>query len=197
MYLKFGDWLSSWHYFMKGRTYLYGGFVSSRNPLLEAITRRECDRVGRLLSILEIGSYRGNSALLFEQYGYVVAVDLWDSASVRLRDSELHGSQLSRRIFERNLKIAGLGRIFPIQGNSLEVLRILQGAQFDMVYVDGGHDYETCRADILLSWPMVRPGGVILIDDYETCSYPTVIQAVNELFPPPVESEDGLAWVRK
>jgi predicted O-methyltransferase YrrM len=38
--------------------------------------------------------------------------------------------------------------------------------QLDMVYVDGDHAALTCLDDIVLSWPLLKIGGVMLIDDY-------------------------------
>ena len=38
--------------------------------------------------------------------------------------------------------------------------------QVDLVFVDGGHTYEECRDDIHGWIPLIKPGGVIIIHDY-------------------------------
>lgn len=37
--------------------------------------------------------------------------------------------------------------------------------QFDIIYIDGGHDYEVVLADILFYGPRVKVGGYLVIDD--------------------------------
>lgn len=39
-------------------------------------------------------------------------------------------------------------------------------ALVDFAWIDGGHSLETIRRDWLAVAPMVRPGGIILLDDY-------------------------------
>lgn len=39
------------------------------------------------------------------------------------------------------------------------------GNRFDMVLIDGNHDYEPAKADYLASREIVRPKGIILYDD--------------------------------
>ena len=37
---------------------------------------------------------------------------------------------------------------------------------FDLIYVDGGHDGATALSDGLLSYRLLRPGGLLIFDDY-------------------------------
>lgn len=50
----------------------------------------------------------------------------------------------------------------------------------DLVYLDGAHDYENVKLDIAAWWPLVRPGGILAGDDYDTQEHEGVIQAVLE-----------------
>lgn len=38
----------------------------------------------------------------------------------------------------------------------------------DIVYIDAEHDFDSCRADIMAWYPLVRPGGIIAGDDYQS-----------------------------
>jgi predicted O-methyltransferase YrrM len=38
--------------------------------------------------------------------------------------------------------------------------------RFDLVYIDGDHRRETVMLDAMLTWPMLRPGGILIWDDY-------------------------------
>lgn len=53
--------------------------------------------------------------------------------------------------------------------------------QFDFVFVDGGHEYPVVKADTQNALRMVRPGGVIVWDDYG--NWPGVRRAIEELVP--------------
>lgn len=48
------------------------------------------------------------------------------------------------------------------------------------LWIDGGHDYETVKQDIIDFTPHVQPGGTVVLDDYEAAFYPGLIRAVEE-----------------
>ena len=48
----------------------------------------------------------------------------------------------------------------------LETL-IQSGEVFDLVYIDGDHTRDAVLVDSLLAWHALRPGGILVWDDYE------------------------------
>lgn len=52
----------------------------------------------------------------------------------------------------------------------------------DMIFIDAGHDYESCLEDIRLWWPHVKPGGYLTGHDYQH-KFPGVMRAVAKAFP--------------
>lgn len=38
---------------------------------------------------------------------------------------------------------------------------------FDFIYIDGDHNAHTVLQDIILSWKLLKPHGILLMDDYE------------------------------
>lgn len=46
--------------------------------------------------------------------------------------------------------------------------KIKRRARFDIIYIDGGHDYEVALADMVTYGPRVKPGGYLVIDDCAT-----------------------------
>lgn len=69
---------------------------------------------------------------------------------------------------EFNERTAGFeDRVERLVGDSPSVLKHLRVKErsFHFAFVDGAHDYETCLADIRLSWEMLRPGGILMVDD--------------------------------
>lgn len=67
-------------------------------------------------------------------------------------------------------------RFRPIQGDSRKVLWGLDGVEPDVVFVDGGHDYETASNDI--RWAQERGARLIIVHDIY--SFAGVGQAVRE-----------------
>lgn len=57
------------------------------------------------------------------------------------------------------------GRFEFIEGRSEKVLPRLR-RKFDLIYIDGDHSYEGCKADIINSMRLLADKGVIILDDY-------------------------------
>lgn len=67
-----------------------------------------------------------------------------------------------------------------------------------VVFIDALHDYESVKQDIELWWPLVRPGGYIVLHDYNH-KWPGVMRAVAEQFNlmDVCLAPDSIAFVRK
>lgn len=52
--------------------------------------------------------------------------------------------------------------------------------KFDLVHVDGEHTYDGARLDMIEYWPLLRPGGVMIVDDLQAVD---VMRAVVEVVP--------------
>lgn len=51
----------------------------------------------------------------------------------------------------------------------------------DVVFIDGGHDYETVRSDTRLAYQIVRPGGAIVWHDYNAMPEIGVRRCIDEM----------------
>ena len=67
-----------------------------------------------------------------------------------------------------------------IRGNSNIVLKKIDMAQIDYVFLDGGHDYLTVMNDLNCCIEVVNNGGTILCDDYDLSYAPGVKKAIDE-----------------
>lgn len=112
------------------------------------------------LRYLEIGLYEGRSALwmlenvLTDPTSRLVGIDIFDGA---LKDR-----------FFANLKLSGLEARADIRlGRSQDILRTLEPESFDIIYVDGSHDTSDVLEDAVLAWKILKPGGVLIFDDYK------------------------------
>lgn len=125
--------------------------------------------------IIEIGSYLGRStrALLDNTVGIVIAIDDFHGP----REIELAGRAT---IYERFLSnTADCKNLVVVKVNHRE----LPEPEFtpDMVFIDGAHEYEAVKADILYWLPRIAQDGIISGHDYGWSR--GVEQAVHETLP--------------
>ena len=70
---------------------------------------------------------------------------------------------------------------FHLLEKSNEAYLDFEDNSIDAIYIDGNHTYDGVKEDIIYWSPKVKPGGLIVGDDYLTFS--EVRKAVKELFP--------------
>lgn len=69
--------------------------------------------------------------------------------------------------FERNVKKSGFAdKVKVIKGGSQIVLRDLPINSFDIIYIDGDHSAPAVLSDAVLSWLLLKEGGILIFDDY-------------------------------
>lgn len=112
---------------------------------------------------LEIGTFEGRSAIWFcrniltHEHASLICVDTfqWNPApGVNSRDR-----------FEANTQEAGVRKKLEVREMSSEWLS-LPPACLDWAYVDGNHTQERVLLDALLVWRSLKPGGIVIFDDY-------------------------------
>ena len=67
-----------------------------------------------------------------------------------------------------------------IKGNSNKILKGISINNFDYVFLDGGHKYETVLNDLKSLTKVIENDGVILCDDYDLTYAPGVKKAIDE-----------------
>lgn len=80
----------------------------------------------------------------------------------------------------KKLLINYTNNINIIEGNSNTVLSEIITENFDYVFLDGGHKYETVLKDLKILSTVVENNGVILCDDYDLTYAPGVKKAIDE-----------------
>ena len=131
---------------------------------------------------MEVGVADGRYSELFLQHG--VAPDTWimvepypnvqllRRANVHAYDSEPPASALEASLEGATTwSSRGLGnrtRMVFLKGLSSEqhVLRFVQKHSLDFIYLDGAHDYDNVKQEMIDYWPRLRPGGVLAGHDY-------------------------------
>lgn len=111
------------------------------------------------LHYLEIGVFEGRSAL------WMLENVLTHPAS-RMTCIDTFPGQLEDR-FRANLALSGMAeKVTVLKGYSQEILKSLPPGSFDLIYIDGSHVAKDVLTDAVLSWQLLKTGGMLIFDDY-------------------------------
>ncbi len=91
---------------------------------------------------------------------------------IRLDPYSMEAVQRLLKKYENNTNI--------IKGNSNKILKEIVLDNFDYVFLDGGHKYETVLDDLKSLSEVIRNNGVVLCDDYDLSYAPGVKKAIDE-----------------
>jgi predicted O-methyltransferase YrrM len=128
------------------------------------------------LHFLEIGCYEGKSTTWFiENYlknekSTITCVDPWlPYSQVDNKDVEFNLNGVKDR-FEHNVKTTGkIDQVVIKHGLSNEMLfdSEVRGKQYDLIFIDGNHTTKYVMEDSVLSWGLLKVGGIMIFDDYQ------------------------------
>jgi tetratricopeptide (TPR) repeat protein len=139
-------------------------------PVWEKHLRKYAGMPG--LQILEIGCFEGMATcwlldeVLTDDAARITCIDIFEGVlDLQINNPEKH------RVIENNFdfNIAKNGAAYKVKkivGYSQEVMRSLPLKSYDIVYIDGSHKASDVLEDAVISWRLVKPGGLIIFDDY-------------------------------
>jgi Methyltransferase domain len=120
------------------------------------------------VSYLEIGTWEGRSLLwaldnvLTDPTSHLTAIDPLIDDPGWPASKDIKGTLFS------NIKLSGEeARVNVIVGYSQIELRKLSLESYDIIYVDGSHTASDTLEDLVLSSRLLKPGGLLIMDDYE------------------------------
>ncbi|KLK94521.1 methyltransferase [Microvirga vignae] len=167
------------------------GWGSTHRYLTDAI------EILRPSVVVEVGVWKGASVISLASKmremnldGVVVAVDTWLGAWDHWMSDEWfahlnfsNGFPALYHTFAANIVGEGLqDYVLPLPLDSINAANVLRhhNVQVDVVHIDGGHDYHAVTSDLREWWPMIRPRGVLIGDDYP--HWPEVKKAFDDFF---------------
>jgi len=121
-------------------------------------------------SIIEVGVYEGYTTFwlsdMLTQYNQNLKIYAIDP-HVGSNDLEEADFNKIREYFCHNLEVNKSKNVEYIQKFSSEGLieLINKGVKSEFIYIDGDHKASTVLSDLVLSWQLLKVGGVILCDD--------------------------------
>jgi len=137
-------------------------------------------------NFLEIGSYLGASSCFLAAAAMDIGgvkihcVDTWqnEGMSEGLRDTWAE--------FKKNVEPFS-SLVVTHRGLSTEIAKTFNN-KIDLLFVDGDHSYEACRADVEAWFPHMKQGGVLVMHDY---GWAEGVRQVVEKIVKPRQSQEG------
>lgn len=118
-------------------------------------------KASNALRVLEIGTFRGRTTLLFaensNENSHIFTIDLEQNRCNHQVGELYKGNQLSRKIYQ-------------IYGDTTSYDFKDHCSLYDFVWVDACHDYEYVKNDTTVALKCAKPGGYIAWHDYRLTS---------------------------
>jgi predicted O-methyltransferase YrrM len=131
---------------------------------------------------VEIGVWKGGSTAYMGVEIYNSGKKIHYDAIDTFEGSREHGQVIG--LYEeavQNLKpLIDLNVVNIIRGHSQDVVSKYQDETIDFCFIDGSHEYEDVKKDIMAYLPKVKKGGILAGHDYDAI-WSGVIQAVDEI----------------
>lgn len=163
------------------------------------ITRQYCITSTISMSMVEIGSYAGDSTRVFaKNFGKVFSIDPYlngyddnDSSSYSIPMAEVK-EYFKKEILDIHKNVAQL-----VMSSKEASLFFKEREIFDFIYIDGNHKPEFVEEDIKLWLPKVKTGGWIGGHDYGNRRAPEVAGVVDKALGKPDALFKDTSWIKR
>ena len=156
-------------------------------PLTELVVLSAICRHVKPETVFEIGTFTGSSTLTMAKHTpdetRIFTLDL-DPADRGRTEMELDIGDIQGQDYTVGVMFRGTAqeqRITQLYGDSVIFDFGPYDDLIDLVFVDGNHSYENVGRDSESALRMLRPGGVVIWDDYQPTVGPGVVRYLNEI----------------
>lgn len=144
--------------------------------------------------ILEVGSFLGRStrALADNTPGMVFSVDLWNFTPELVKAYLAKGGGGGAfGLYQQHLDDVLGSKVIPLQMPSASASQIFPVPVFDMIFIDGAHDFYSALTDIACWGKCLKQGGLLCGHDID---WDSVRLAVSSLIPSYHTVPDTAIW---
>ena len=128
--------------------------------------------VDKEINCLEIGSYKGDATekmlvhLSTNPKSRVYAVDTWAGSP---EYPNMDFSLIEKEFDERMKKTGKDNQLIKMKMlSSKALMKLIQDKiMFDFIFIDASHEAKDVMSDTVLSWEILKEGGIIIFDDYQ------------------------------
>jgi predicted O-methyltransferase YrrM len=178
----------------------FGWFSKPKEKVMKRLINETKAKV-----VVELGSFLGKSTRFIAHHlpsnGKVFAVDHW-RGNIEHQNPErkdvFHKLDTLYEQFLSNIIHARLyNKVIPVKETSLDAINKIQTVP-DLVFVDASHEYEDVLRDLVAWYPKLRPGGVLIGDDWNWGEGKPVRKAVIDFATEnrvPYFTEAGMWWI--
>jgi predicted O-methyltransferase YrrM len=125
---------------------------------------------GKPITAIELGSYEGRSAawllgnILTHPESHLTCVDSWKDGVFFAEEGkrDIDWAQVREKF---NANTAAFKNLTVFEGRTTEFFAGRK-TPADLIYVDADHTAAACLTDAVLSHLLLKPGGIIIFDDY-------------------------------
>lgn len=164
---------------------------------LQDMVRTCYNALGRPLRMLEIGSYRGESATIIMATCLVeslTCVDAWENGYDEV-DVASYLTPMTDIEKQFDCAVASFtDKVFKVKAKSSDAVNMFMDGYFDVVYIDGIHTYEGCKADIQNYIGKVVKGGFLAGHDYP---YPSIVKAIQDTIQTIDQQFADSSWIKR
>jgi predicted O-methyltransferase YrrM len=114
---------------------------------------------GSDLQFLEIGSLEGNSACWLLE-------NILTGEDVSLTCIDPFPGTVEAKFDANIARTRSTAKLVKLKGRSRDILPSLAAEGYDFIYVDGCHHQVSVLEDEIFSWRLLRPRGIMILDDY-------------------------------
>lgn len=166
-----------------------------KNGLLSLINHLNINNDTKKMTMIEIGSYAGESTEIFSKYfKKVIAIDPflndYDPNDVTCQYMDLN---LVYNVFKE--RISKCDNVELIKKTSDEAINDLIGSKYDFIYIDGMHTYNQVKKDIENYLPLLNNNCFIGGHDYHPV-WQGVVDAIHEKLGNPDSVFSDTSWLK-
>jgi hypothetical protein len=163
---------------------IFTAFMRNDNSELNDLCNYIKSENNNIKNIIEIGSYQGESTLIFRDNfpdAKIFAVDPWIT---NYDDREVNINKFNPYDIENNFDslTKEYTNIIKIKMFSSDFANLIADESIDFIYIDGDHSYKGASSDILCWKNKIKKGGFIGGHDYSDVQLDTVVKAIEENF---------------